>query len=465
METPRTILYNLVRPALRLALQIYFRRVETTDPHHLPGRGPVLLAANHPQSITDALVLSGSIPRVVHYLAHSGLFKNRVQAAVLRGFGVIPVVRREDDPQRAAEANEDAFAACFASLQRGEVVAIFPEGISVEERRLQPLRTGAARIALEAEHQNDFQLGVAVVPVGISFQSRGRFRSRVLLRFGKPIQAERYAEKYKNQPREAVARLTDHLGRAMRALVVNVEDAEQDRMVTQIERIYREDLLNNPDLELPGPSDFARQTAASQEIAQAVAWFRRHDPHAVGRLEERIEGYQETRRRWQLTDEMVARGEAPSLRRRALSMLAIGALGLPLAVAGAVANAVPYTLTAFAVDRLNPDPTKRHSHQFILGTALAILYYPALFWMMKRHWDLPSGRLFLIALGIIPAGLFARFFVRRWRRERRFLRFAWVGATQRAALGNLRHLRAEVLSDLDGLLQRYLTERGLPRRR
>ena len=91
------------RVVCRAALGIYFRKLEISNVDRVPAAGPVILASNHPQSVTDALVLGTSAGRMVHYLGHSGLFENRLRAWVLRNLGVIPVYRKQDVKGAAAK--------------------------------------------------------------------------------------------------------------------------------------------------------------------------------------------------------------------------------------------------------------------------------------------------------------------------------------------------------------------------
>ena len=88
MEQP--LLYTATRFLTRVALRIYFRAIEVTGRENVPRNGPVILAANHPQSITDALILGTATSRMVHCIAHSGLFRHRVVGWLLRRLGAIP---------------------------------------------------------------------------------------------------------------------------------------------------------------------------------------------------------------------------------------------------------------------------------------------------------------------------------------------------------------------------------------
>ena len=86
---------------------------------------------------------------------------------------------------------------------------IFPEGTSISERRLRPLKTGAARIALGAEARHGFKLGLQVVPVAINYFDPSRFRSDVLLNVAPPIRVATYAAAYARDPDEAADQLTE----------------------------------------------------------------------------------------------------------------------------------------------------------------------------------------------------------------------------------------------------------------
>lgn len=447
----RPILYPWLLAPVRLALSVYFRRIEVRGREHLPPRGPVVLAANHPQSITDALVLAASCDRVVHYLAHSGLFKNRLVAALLTACGVLPVVRRGDAPGPAD--NRGTFAACAEALARGRVIGIFPEGVSREERRLQPIKTGAARILLESGIPE-----AVLIPVGLSFQSQARFRSRVLVRFGAPIPAARWVEVHRADPPAAVQGLTGDLTQGLGDLVVQVTRDDLDDLVRELEDIYRDDLLDHPDLEFEGESRFQRETELSAGIARAVGWLAEEDPAALVSLRTHLREYREELAEWRIGDDVLRTGDTPTLRQITGPWL-LALAGLPAAFVGALVNAVPYLATWWGVHRINPDPTKRHYHQLVYGTLACLVWYPLLLWFLQRRWNLDGWSILWVFLPMIPLGLFARAWGQRVYRERARLRFAYRGASRRAALGRLRRMRRDVFLELDGLRARYLDAR------
>jgi len=121
---------------------------------NIPTHGPTILASNH-VSYLDPLTLAwvaGKRARRVRFLAKAELFKNPALGPLLRAAHQIPV-------RRGTIESAGALSAAGVALQKGECIAVFPEGTISED--LEPMRgkSGTARLAQES--------GVAVVPVGL----------------------------------------------------------------------------------------------------------------------------------------------------------------------------------------------------------------------------------------------------------------------------------------------------------
>ena len=112
-----------------------------------PASGPLLLLPNHPNALLDPAIVIATAGRPVRFLAKSTLFRGG-SGLLMRAAGAIPVYRKQDAIQ--LRRNDETFAAVDAALARGEAICLFPEGISHSSGMLEPLRTGAARMALSA---------------------------------------------------------------------------------------------------------------------------------------------------------------------------------------------------------------------------------------------------------------------------------------------------------------------------
>src|SRR6476660_5449658 len=172
MMQPSPIVRLLARVTCRL-----FYRVDCVG--SAPASGAALLLPNHANALLDPAVIWATAGRDVRFLAKSTLFDGPLRFLVA-GSGAIPVYRKLDQGVDVSK-NTETFAAVDAALAEGDAVCIFPEGVSHSEGRLVPLRTGAARMALSAERAGTH---VNLVPVGLNFDRKTTFRSRVTVIYG-----------------------------------------------------------------------------------------------------------------------------------------------------------------------------------------------------------------------------------------------------------------------------------------
>ncbi len=173
-------------PIADLIVRALFR-VRVAGIHHVPLEGPAILAFVH-VSVLDGPCLAAEVAwrrrRTVRFLVASEIFDVPVSGWFLRRYRQIPVRRGKSDAGALDEA--------IATIRRGAVAAIAPEGtVNPAPGSLQRIRSGIARIALPT--------GAPVIPVGIwgtqrRWSKAGRrwgrpFRPRLGLAFGPAIGA------------------------------------------------------------------------------------------------------------------------------------------------------------------------------------------------------------------------------------------------------------------------------------
>ncbi|MDH5776819.1 MAG: lysophospholipid acyltransferase family protein, partial [Gammaproteobacteria bacterium] len=171
----------------RAVVKVFYRHYEVDGVEQLEVNKPILLCANHANALADAVILQAITPRLIHPLARSGLFKNPVLWPILKLIQAVPVYRRQDKDANTSQ-NKDSFSRCYDFFKQGEILLIFPEGQSHSDPSLRPLKTGAARMALGALEANGET--PLIVPVGLNFSSKGRFRSTVFVKIGQAINIE-----------------------------------------------------------------------------------------------------------------------------------------------------------------------------------------------------------------------------------------------------------------------------------
>jgi len=413
----------------------------------------VLYASNHPHSITDSLVLGLASGRMLHFVAHSGLFRNRFKAWFMRHSGVIPVYRPRD-VEGSADKNVTMFSACYEILGRGEAIGIFPEGTSAEERRVQKLKTGTARIALGAEERADWELALKLVPVGLNFESCSRFRSRVLVKFGEPIVPAMWRADYEADPTATVNRLTEFLQERLRREVVNIEQTEYEKFVNDVKKIYLDDLLARDDLNIPGDSAYQRDQAVTAEIARGLDYYNERSPDVIWRLARQMKNYNARRHILKLRDDLLREEEGPMVRSELWRLAVAGIAGLPWALFGLLGNWIPFRLTGWFGARLAPDRTKIHLVQFVVGTILFLGWYATLLSVSFRMFGTAAS--LIAGIGLPLAGMFAREYFRYMKKRRRMLRFAGLEFRLGVKVQELRLQRRRLVRNLDRAMQQYL---------
>jgi 1-acyl-sn-glycerol-3-phosphate acyltransferase len=445
------VLYRVVRILSRIAVNAYFARIEVGHPGRVPEEGPVLLVANHPSSLTDVLVLGVAIPRRLHFLAHSGLFRPWIRGVFLRLAGTLPVYRREDDPTQT-HRNEETFRACYAFFDEGGVVVIFPEGTSQTDRQVQRLKTGAARLALGYDALPGRAGRLAVVPVGLHFDERTAFRSDVVLSVGRPIDLAPFRARYAGDPEGTVRALTDAMQSVIEKLILYVPRVEMAGLVDDIEHLYLE--------ELKGAMPDAPDLALAQGIADCVTYFSQTDPTRLYRVWRRVAAYKRRLTILNLRDQTVRERILPDMiARTSARLLTLGVVGFVPALAGALVHIVPYKLADLIAGVASPDPTRISFGRIVSGVILFPLTYAALAWVAWRAgWSAKAVAATLAAC--IPLGVVALAYFRWLKRERHRLRLAFLATTNRRLVARIRSERRRLIRSLDEARREYLAATG-----
>ncbi|GIU89341.1 MAG: hypothetical protein KatS3mg010_0440 [Acidimicrobiia bacterium] len=141
--------------------------------------------------------------------------------------GVVPVHRsRDGDTAR----NAATFAACNDALAAGAHICVFVEGEMNEGPSLLPVKTGAARIALGAACEEGIR-DVLIVPLGLVYEDRGRFRSRAEMRVGEPVAMSDWVDHYRSGAEDTVRAVTRMLEARLAAVTVNHPTPEEALLV------------------------------------------------------------------------------------------------------------------------------------------------------------------------------------------------------------------------------------------
>ncbi|MDH3748540.1 MAG: lysophospholipid acyltransferase family protein [Gammaproteobacteria bacterium] len=228
---------QLVVWILRVITNTFFRRIDVAGAENVPATGAVIFAGNHPNALMDGWLLTAKCGRwPLHFMANAKLWDYPILGKFMDASGAVPVYRREDHGDKTD--NQSAFEKLYEVIESGNCMGVFPEGVSHVESQLTKLKTGTARIALAVAARGKTE--VKIVPCGLNYIHRHRFRSQVLLEFGEPIIVDdTWAAEYRDDEQATVRKLTDELAAALGAVTLNAPDWNTLLYTQTIRRLYK----------------------------------------------------------------------------------------------------------------------------------------------------------------------------------------------------------------------------------
>ena len=334
---------------VRLALRIYFQRIEVTGVEHVPPDTPVIFVLNHPNALVDPVFLLCLAPRDVSFLAKAPLFRMPVIGYLVKQLDSLPVYRHQDEGADVAR-NQETFIAARKLLARGGTIGICPEGVSHDDPGLKPIKTGAARISLAAVSTGEVK-NLKIVPAGLYYTSKTRFRSDALLYFGNPIDVEPVTlDADGAPPRDAVRHLSNQIEKALREVILDAKQEDDLKTTARAERIFSS---ASNDGEAESLKDELR---LQQRFIKAYPIVQRSQPERLRRLETRMMRFEEELNQAGVDPEELSppgstlRVFAAIVRRSLLFVLMLGP-----ALIGTITHYPAYKLGGFLATRFSRD--------------------------------------------------------------------------------------------------------------
>jgi 1-acyl-sn-glycerol-3-phosphate acyltransferase len=424
------MLSRVVRSIIMGLVHIFYPRIEARGEEQVPD-GPALFVLNHPNGLLDPLVLMLALERHISFLAKSTFFVNPVGRVLMRAFGALPVYRQRDigkpggPPSGAVDANEATFAGCRALLRAGRPIALFPEGTTHSNTMMLPLRTGAARIALSAEAEANWQLNLRIVPVGLWYQNKSRFRTAALVVVGQPFGLAEFRARYLSDDHLAVDALTEEIDARLDTVVLQAENTEVLMGVPLVAAwtAPRE------------PETLEERHVRATELLGAYMRLRARDPERLEAIAREARRYARVLRTlgiddpWDLELSAARRGRIVSL----VCWLSVG--GLP-ALAGLALSYIPYRLAApLTPVLLGKYEETTSTGKLIIGTVLV-----ALTWLLEAIiCGAAFGPIWGLALLVLAPLLsyIALRWAESWRELREAAGYAWLTARHRKMVAEL----------------------------
>ncbi len=376
-------------------MRVYFRRVEVAGDENVPAKSPVIFVLNHPNALVDPAFLLCLAPRRVSFLAKAPLFRMPVLGFLVRALDSLPVYRQQDEGQDVSR-NRETFEAAGKLLSQGGTIGICPEGVSHNEPRLRPIKTGAARIALGAVSTGRMH-DLKIVPAGLYYTSKTTFRSAALLYFGKPIEVIPVTlGPDGNPPRSAVRELSNRIEAALREVMLDAEHEEALHTVARAERIFSAEGQNDDDESL------AVELQLQQRFFKAYKILRDRAPERLARLEMRLTRFEEQLRQAGVdADDLSPPASTLDVFSHLITRCLIFVLLIVPAAIGLLIHYPAYRLSGYLATRLSRDAEDVISTIKIIS---AMLLFPLIWFLVAvLTYGFSGGIPALVALVAAPA--------------------------------------------------------------
>lgn len=397
-----------------LAFRIFYREKIIINEDRASVPKPSIIVSNHPSTLTDPVHVGGIIKNThPHFLINAGLVQHWFTDWFFNTFYCIPIARAKDTGDRKVD-NENSFERVHQHLEANGTIYIAPEGVSNMDRRLQPLKTGLARIALSTEQEYDFKMGLKIQPFGLNYTGQRFFRSSVIINCGEPFGIEKYQEAYQTAPRETVKALMEELAERMRELILHTTDNEEDQMLLEVGQA----------MQAAYPLDLKHQFFRSQKNLKKIQELRQEDglyeawQKRVATLSEKL--------RAKKTDHQSLFAVANNLLTKRNNKKSIGLFfGLPFFLYGWINNFLPNFIPGFLAKKLNLYKGYDPAVKILSGIVLYPIFYGLQLLLVKSFFGSWWACWFYF-LSLYPLGVFAWNYRQRflnWKKERNMIRW------------------------------------------
>ncbi len=423
------LIYLFLRVLAWLTGHLFYRQRLVLGRSHLQGfHGPAIVVVNHPSTLMDVLNVGVPIPTEMFFLANYGLFKHPVSNWILSRLFCIPIKRKEDVRAGETRDNNSAFEQSFRHLEKEGILYIAPEGYSWMNRWVREFKTGTARIAFGSESRNNWQLGLSIYPVGLTYSAPNLFRSEVVINYGEPLVVSEWSTVWQQNGEAAIDQLTAELQQRVTALTVHTRDEVGEAFTARLE-----EMLANEHPLSPTATFQRSQKLANEQIDNEV-------------LRLQITEYYAALQATHLSDQGVQKA---TQHQGGTTMLAAFflTLGFPLFVVGYAFWWLPLFLPW-----LLPKTLKLYvGYDSTLKTVTGLITIPLWLWAVYsvvHHFSGNSGLAWLVLIGFVALAFFIERYMDVFQRFREKMKALAFAQQQPAEWSDLVAKRRQILNGL-----------------
>ena len=445
------MIYAILKFVFRITVRVFFRKLEVKGAGNIPEKGPLFIVANHPSGFMDPIVIAAQIKRRCYFIAKGAAFQNKFAKWILPKFNMIPIYRASETPDQMHK-NQDIFNLCYEHFENGGAIIIFPEGISLTERKIKQIKTGTARMSLGAEAKNNYSLGMKIVAVGLNFSNPHKFQSDLFMNIDEPINVSDFYEAHKADSFKGAHALTDEIRKRIEKQVVAIQSEETDKLVADIEVIYKAQLIRDA---APEFSEMEKDFRVTKAISDSVHYNMEHDPERVEKFRTQINDYFDKLERLSLHDSRIHTLSNRGIRMYKLifSFLYL-IIGFPLFLFGVINNYLPFRIPFFTARAMTDRPEFYGSIFITIGTLTFLVFYSVQIWLVNYFTH--DWRIVLAYAAMLPiSGFFAFYYRKKFTNIRGNWMVFTIFSRKATLIAELIRMREKIIEELEKGKEEY----------
>ena len=351
------ILYSMLRPFIDHHLRKSFRQYKVVGTENIPQNAACIFAANHTNTLMDALVPLSMNPEKKVFIARGDIFKKPFIAKLMHFCRILPIYRIRDGYKSVKDNNAEIIEKAVDVVHDEVKLFLFPEATHRTKHSLRQLSKGIFHIALKANNDFGHEKPVYIVPTGIEYGDYFRYRSTVLINFGEPINVTEYVNQHKEDTEAIIMNgLRELLTERMSKLISFIPDSEENYEaiweMTKIKSGLKGSLVERRD--------------RNQKIIKEILEWKEREPEKAKETFEKVNKFIKKRKKKGISVTSITK---KNIIGTALWKTLVVLLGLPAYIASAIAN-LPIWLVTMLLKKSFKDKAWGNTISFACETIL-----------------------------------------------------------------------------------------------
>ena len=373
----------------------------------IPQDGAVIYAANHTNTLMDALAVLAMNKEAKVFVARADIFKHPLMLRFLTFLKMLPINRKRDGTENLSK-NEEINDIVVDALRDRVSFCILPEGTHRTMHSLMPLQKGLFRIALQANDAFGDTMPLYIVPVGIEYGHYFRYRSTLLVQVGEPIDVTKFVKEHsKLTIPQQISALRIELSDQIKKVILQIPDDAHYHTTLELTQLYGNEQQRWLNL---GRHSIINRFSAAKETIKSIELFLQSNPQEMLKILDMTADFSRQRHTLGIGMESVF---TPHIRWSLIGKALLLLLGLPLFIGSSVVTS-PVTLLSIWLCSKFKDKAFHNTVRYLTALALLpilwLIEVAVVFIFISWIW----GALFTLLY--IPSFVFVHVYIRLIRR-------------------------------------------------